>query len=276
MVETGSILSDKMGFLWANNGAATGTTISVPAIAGMNRISRSWKVEENNGDLGVLKISYPSGALPGSISIPKLITSSDGSFSGGTTNTYTGSLTGGVWEYLVNISDGTVFSFGQLGDITPPTIQSINAQSGSLIPSGNFTIAVGYSDTGSSIQTSSFTGKIYNWNMTGSTWDATDISSSYMSLSGVTSSTGNLRINSLPYGKYRFDISIADTSGNTRTASYTYFVDDIEWTIQSPSFDIGPTQNSIQKIGTGELLVTIRTVGAGFQLSMLRTQDLLF
>lgn len=277
MIETGSILSDKMAFMWANNGAATGTITSVPAINGMNRISRAWKVEENNGDLGVLKISYPSSALPGSISIPKLITSSDGTFSGGTTNTYTGTLTGGNWEYLVNISDGTVFSFGQLGDITPPNITSISVASGTLAPSGNFSITVGYSDTGSSINAGSFTGKIYAWDMTGSTWSVTDLAPLYMSLSGTaTSSTGNLTISNLPYGKYRFDISITDSSNNTNTTSYTYFVDDIEWTISSATYDIGNVANMAQTFGTGELLVTIRTVGAGFNLSMLRTQDLLY
>ncbi len=115
-----------------------------------------------------------------------------------------------------------------------------------MIPSGNFGITLTYSDTGSSIDISSFTGEIYAWNATGSTWGVTDIASSYMSVSGSpTSSTGNLQITNLPFGKYRFDISISDTAGNTTTQSFTYFVDKIEWTVSAPLFSIGNVQSSI-------------------------------
>lgn len=84
------------------------------------------------------------------------------------------------------------------------------------------------------------------------------------------------QLTGLPFGKYRFDFSIADTVGNTVTQSYTYYVDSIIWTISAPSYDIGPAQTSIQTFGTGELLLTVQTVGAGFDLSMLRTADMTY
>jgi hypothetical protein len=60
-----------------------------------------------------------------------------------------------------------------------------------------------------------------------------------MTISGVpTSSTGILNISGLPYGKYRFDISVSDNAGNVELRSYTYFVDAIEWSVSSDQYDI--------------------------------------
>ena len=82
-----------------------------------------------------------------------------------------------------------------------------------------------------------------------------------MNISGVPStSTGFLAITNLPYGKYRFDISVSDNVGNITMQSYTYFVDAIEWTIDSDIYNIGDIINNITKFGTGELVITVRTV----------------
>jgi hypothetical protein len=54
-------------------------------------------------------------------------------------------------------------------------------------------------------------------------------------------------VTGLPFGKYRFDLSISDTSGNITTQSYTYFVDAIEWTISADTYNIG---NIVQNIAT--------------------------
>ena len=151
----------------------------------------------------------------------------------------TGSLILSNWEYLVNPSDGDVISFGQIGDIIPPVISSISIASGSLLPVGNFSLTIGYSDTGSSISTASLTGQIYSWDATGSVWNTINLAPSYMTLSGVTTTTGSLSILGLPSGRYRFDISVADTLGNTLVQSYTYYIDGIDWSVSSASYDIG-------------------------------------
>lgn len=96
-----------------------------------------------------------------------------------------------------------------------------------------------------------------------------------MTLSGTaTTSTGNLTVAGLPFGKYRFDISVADTVGNTQTQSVIYYVDAIDWSISSDTYDIGTLSPGLQIFGTGEMIVTVRTVGAAFILSMLATNTL--
>ena len=110
-METGSIANDKQAMIWGNNGASTGSITSVPAFMGMNRIVRAWKIEENNGDIGMVKISYPNSVISPIFSNPVLIISTDGSFSSGTTSTISGSLNSGNWEYFANITDSSVISF---------------------------------------------------------------------------------------------------------------------------------------------------------------------
>jgi hypothetical protein len=169
-----------------------------------------------------------------------------------------------------------IITFAQKGDTTSPTINTASVASGTLIPHGNFSLVYTYSDTGSSIDTTSFTGKIYSWNPTLDTWNPTDIASSYVTLSPVpTTATGTLQIANLPFGKYRFDVTVADTSGNSTTQSFTYFVDKVEWTISSDVYNIGDIVNTVQTFGTGELVVTIKTVGAGFALSLSPNTSLL-
>ena len=161
-------------------------------------------------------------------------------------------------------------------DTTPPTILSNTVASGTLAPNGTFPITITYSDTGSAIAPATLTGKIYAWDATGATWSPTNIASPYLSITSSSTSTGVFQLTGLPFGKYRFDFSIADTIGNTVTQSYTYYVDGLIWTISAASYDIGPAQTSIQTFGTGELLLTVQTVGAGFDLSMLRTADMTY
>ena len=142
------------------------------------------------------------------------------------------------------------------------------------MPIGNFPLVVTYSDTGSSINTASFTGRIYAWDGV-SAWGTTNLAPSYMTISGAaTSSTGNLTIAGLPFGKYRFDISVADTAGNTQTQSVVYYIDAIDWSISSDTYDIGTLSPGPQIFGTGEMTVTVRTVGAAFNLSMIGTSTL--
>ena len=111
IVETGSIINDKQAMVWANNGASSGSITSVPAFSGMNRILRAWKIEENNGDIGMVKVSYPNSVISPVFTSPVLIISTDGTFSSGTTSTISGSLSSGNWEYFANIPDGSVISF---------------------------------------------------------------------------------------------------------------------------------------------------------------------
>lgn len=209
-----------------------------------------------------------------------LLTNASTIFATGTT-AYTGTYNTGtsMWDFSLSIADMQYVTFAQgvSTDSTPPVINSTNIASGTLIPTSNFTLIVGYSDTGSAISPSSFTGRIYLWDSTGSTWSLTNIAPSYMSITGTTTtSTGQLQVRGIPFGKYRFDILISDTAGNTLTQSYTYFVDAVIWTISAPLYPIGSAPLGASTFGSGELIITIETVGAGFNLSMLRTTDLTY
>lgn len=187
----------------------------------------------------------------------------DGVFASGSV-AYTGTLNAGNWEFTLNISDMQYITFGQPGDLMAPTITSISLASGSLLPIGNFPLTITYSDTGSLIDTTSFTGKIYSWDGV-NTWNVLDLAPSYMTISGIpTSTTGALSISGLPFGKYRFDISISDNAGNIQLKSYTYFVDAIEWIVSSDNYDIGSIPANTQVFGTGTMTVTVKTVGVPF------------
>lgn len=224
-------------------------------------------------------LSYPVASVPsGFTGTLLLLTDSDGLFTTEST-VYTGTLNGSNWDFSLNIADMQYITFAKSipTDTTPPTITAINIASGTLIPSSNFTLITNFSDTGSSVDTSSFSGRIYAWDSTGSTWNLTNIAPSYMSITGTTTtSTGQLQVRGIPFGKYRFDILISDTAGNTLTQSYTYFVDAVIWTISAPLYPIGSAPLGASTFGSGELIITIETVGAGFNLSMLRTTDLTY
>ena len=159
-------------------------------------------------------------------------------------------------------------------DTTPPVITSVNIASGTLIPKWTFNYLFSYTDTGSSINTGSVWVELYSWNTGTLSWNTTNLWGIYINTGSISSNTGNININNLPFGKYRFDIIVADTAGNTLTQSYTYFVDALEWTIDTPVYAIWSARYGQDTFGTGELIVNIKTVGAGFDLSMIRTNDL--
>lgn len=208
-----------------------------------------------------------------------LLTDTDSTFAPGAT-AYTGTYSTGsnTWDFSLGIIDMQYVAFAKSvpTDTTPPVILTNSVASGTLAPYGTFPITLTYADTGSSIVAGSLTGRIYAWDATGATWSPTNIASPYLTITSASTSTGVFQLTGLPYGKYRFDFLISDSAGNTLIQSYTYYVDGLTWTISAPSYDIGPAQTSIQTFGTGELLLTVQTVGAAFDLSMLRTNDLTY
>jgi hypothetical protein len=273
------ITNNRLALLWWNDGQNVASFTGTDAPFGFNRISREWQFQEKNGDIGIVNIAYPTSSVPsGFTGTLMLLTDSDGVFTTGST-AYTGVINGSYWDFSVNITDMQYLTFAKSvpTDVTPPNITSVNIASWTLIPKWDFSIIANFSDTGSSIQPISFSGYIYAWDSTGSTWSPMNIASGYMSITGsTTASTGQLWVQNLPFGKYRFDIIIADTLGNIRTQSYTYFIDAVEWTINAPTYAIGNVPLGSDSFGSGELLITIKTVGAWFDLSMIRQDDLTY
>ncbi|MBP9779159.1 hypothetical protein KBD33_00880 [Candidatus Gracilibacteria bacterium] len=269
-VSIGAIGTNYSALYWGNNGGATGSLVTTDIPLGSSRITREWRFEENNSNIGSVTVSYPASSLPaGFTGTLMLFRDGDGVFASGSTY-HTGTLTTGLWQFTLDITDGEYITFGKIPnpDTQSPTILSNSIASGSLLPIGNFSLTIGYSDTGSLVNASSFSGRIYSWNTGSSTWNVTNIAPTYMSISGIpTTSTGLLNISNLPFGKYRFDIVIADNAGNVTTQSYTYFVDRVDWTIDSDVYNIGNIVSNTTIFGTGELVITVQTVGAGFSLS---------
>lgn len=200
-----------------------------------------------------------------------MLVDADGTFAAGATS-YTGTLNGGNWEFTANLSDMQYITFAQDGDVTPPTITSINIASGTLIPHGNFTLTYNYTDTGAGIDAATATGQIYSWNTGSSSYNATPLSG-YMSIMSSDTLSTTMNVSGLPFGRYRFDMSISDALGNTTTQSYTYFVDAIEWTVSADTYNIGNIPTNVTTFGTGELTITVKTVGAGFTLTTLATSN---
>jgi hypothetical protein len=163
----------------------------------------------------------------------------DGTFATGA-SIYTGTLNGANWDFSLNINHLEYISFAKVvpTDTTAPIITSNNIASGTLIPKGTFSYTASYTDTGSSINTGSVSVQIYSWNTGTLAWNTTNLASTYSTPTSITSSTGTWSLTNLPSGKYRFDVIVADTAGNTLTQSYTYFVDAIEWTIDTPVYVI--------------------------------------
>jgi hypothetical protein len=262
--------------IWSNDNAPTSTLSTTDAVPGTQRITREWYFQEKNGDIGSNTISYPVSALPaGWTGTPMLYTDADGVFAAGAT-AYTGSYNAGTstWDFVLNIADATYVTIGKTLplDTTPPTINSISIASGALLPIGNFPLTVSYSDTGSTINSSSLTGALYAWNA--GVWSVVNIAPGIMSVSSATTSTGVFQTTGLPSGKYRYDISIADSAGNIATQSYTYSIDGISWSVSSDQYDIGTLTPGVQGFGTGEMIVTVQTVGAGFSLRLIASNPL--
>lgn len=74
-----------------------------------------------------------------------MLVDSDGTFAAGAT-ALTGTLVGANWEWTINMTDMSIITFAQSGDITPPTISSTSIASGALIPHGNFNLTYNYTD----------------------------------------------------------------------------------------------------------------------------------
>jgi hypothetical protein len=234
--------SNYLSLMWSNDAGTTGTLSTTDAPTGYQRIARRWMIQERNGDLGGVTISYPVAALPsGFAGTLMLYTDMDGVFAAGAT-AYTGTYNAGTstWDFAgINLADASYLTVGRLipPDTTPPVISSVSIASGSLLPIGIFPLTVTYSDTGSTINTASLTGALYAWNA--GIWSVVNLAPGILSVASATTSTGVFQTTGLPSGKYRFDISITDSAGNIATQSYTYYIDGISWSISSDQYDIG-------------------------------------
>lgn len=152
-------------------------------------------------------------------------------------------------------------------DVTPPTIDDYSPQDNLLIPIWNFNISIAHSDSEAGIDTSSKTLALYKW--TWSVWGS-DISSTYVNFTGaiVTSTWANFPVFGLPFGKYKATYNITDKVWNTATQDIIFYVDEVEFNISTWSVDIGTLPWGSSQFSSWELVVTVKTVWAGFLVDM--------
>ena len=90
----------------------------------------------------------------------------------------------------------------------------------------------------------------------------------------ITATGAKYVVKNLPYGKYRATFSIYDNTGNRTIVERIFYVDALEWSISSPTLDIGEITPGMPQTSSGELFITIKTVGAGVDLGMKKNTSL--
>ena len=181
---------------------------------------------------------------------------------------------GGIQDIAGNTNNASTSSDNQVtysaAETTPPTISSLSVASGSLLPGGNHNITINYTDLESGINTSSATIELYKWN--GTTWGS-DISATGLGSSTITTSSATYPTNNLSFGKYLYAFQISDNDGNSALTGATFYIDTPEIIIGSGSIDIG-TINHLSPNFSGTVTITVKTIGAAFNVVMNRASPL--
>ncbi|MDD5213779.1 MAG: lamin tail domain-containing protein [Candidatus Gracilibacteria bacterium] len=147
-------------------------------------------------------------------------------------------------------------------DVTPPVIGSFSPSDNTLFPIGdNINLTYNYSDdiAGVSTGTSNIVIEKYN----GASFD---IIASRISTSTIDVTSANYTLNHLNFGKYKATFTIDDKAGNTVTQVINFYVDKVEFVVSTGSIDLGSVKANIGKYATVEESITVKTLGAGFNL----------
>lgn len=157
-------------------------------------------------------------------------------------------------------------------DAVSPTISSFTPSSWALLPIGNFNIDYLFEDLWSWIDTMSDDIIVQRWNWV---WWDSDVSWTYVSLDDITSTGATYEVTGLPYGKYRVTFEIADNAANSSTQLHILYVDQIEFTVSTGSVDIWSIASpSTVYTSSGDLTVTVKTLGAAFDVTLFPNADL--
>jgi hypothetical protein len=159
---------------------------------------------------------------------------------------------------------------GDATDIIAPTIDSTNFASGSLLPGWNHDIIINYSDADSGINSASTIMQLYKWD--GVSSYGADISGTWITFNSASSSSAIYSTNNLSFGKYQYRFSISDNAWNPVVYIHDFYIDQPEFLVWSGSIDIG-TLSSLSNTFSDTITITVKTVGAGFDVTMNRTSD---
>ena len=159
-------------------------------------------------------------------------------------------------------------------DIRGPSIGKVTPFSEALLPVGDFDIEIEYDDSGSDVDGTTDSLTLQLW--TAGVWWGADIAPTYVDFGSkiVTSSGATYPVSSLPSGKYRATLDIDDNTGNTTSYKWEFYRDAVEFIISSPDSNIGNLYGGILWTTSTPLQVTVKTIGAGFTVTMTKTGNL--
>lgn len=161
-------------------------------------------------------------------------------------------------------------------DWIAPTISNNFPKNDDLLPVWNFNIYFDYSDDiwWLWIDILSDTLEIYKYNTWTLSFD-TD-SSSFIDFwnKNISETKAEYNINNLNYWKYQAIFTIKDKSWNQVTKIIIFYVDDFEFNIDKNSLDIWKLSIWDNNISNDEIVITIKTVWAWFNLNMNKNNSL--
>ncbi len=163
-------------------------------------------------------------------------------------------------------------------DLQAPIITGSNVLSWQILPGWNNNIIFYYSDshTGSlGVDTGSALVWLYKWDSINSSWSS-DISSTWLIISSITTWSAEYILNNLDYGKYLIDFKIADNAGNySDVYSLIFYVD-------RPTFIISTWYINIWTLSTWSITysnlvnVQVNTIWAPFRIIIKKSSDLVY
>ena len=152
-------------------------------------------------------------------------------------------------------------------DLDPPVISLTNFSSWVLLPWWNHNIEIDYNDIWSGIDTSLISLEFYKWNWA---WWPNIFSSWINPWYTITSSNSTYSTNNLLYGKYKYVFIVYDNYWNSTQIENIFFIDKPEFTISTDihNSSIWPTY------WPDEIVITVKTVGAPYQLELYKNSNL--
>ena len=156
-------------------------------------------------------------------------------------------------------------------DVTDPSITWSSPADNFLFPIWNLTVTFDYEDNvwGIWIDAASVAKTLHKWDWVSAYW--ADISGIYLTTNAETSTGSNYSIAGISFWKYKVSFWVSDFIGNNVTQDIIFYVDEITATISTGAIDIWDLYAGTWSFSTDELIITIETLGAAFDVKMNKT-----
>jgi len=175
-----------------------------------------------------------------------------------------------VYSNITQSNVGHIWNCVTTDNIAPVFTYSTPVLDSSLIPWKDLNITLNYNDgiDWSGIDLSTWNFSLFKWNWT--TWGS-DISTTYLSWSTINSLNSSFSLAWLSYGRYNYIFTIDDNNWNTWTISKIFYMDEPSFNISTSNYN----SNVWTTYWTDEIIITIRTVWASYNLELLKDTNLI-